>query len=140
NAVLHGGAGAPEGLGKGLAKMASHQGHERMVDVGNWVAPTPDLEGAQQALREAVSSCLRAGMRTLVLGGGHETAFGHCAGVQAAFAQDSVRNINLDAHLYLRQTDRATCWIPFRQLAPPFYAPCHPFLYAVFCRNPAAAD
>ncbi len=38
-------------------------------------------------------------MRTLVLGGGHETAFGHGAGVLDAFAQESVGIINLDAHL-----------------------------------------
>ncbi|MEA5720431.1 arginase family protein, partial [Salmonella enterica subsp. enterica serovar Virginia] len=42
-------------------------------------------------------------MRTLVLGGGHETAFGHGAGVLDAFAQESVGIINLDAHLDLRQ-------------------------------------
>lgn len=80
NAGRPGAAGAPDALRKALANMASHQGHERLVDLGNWVAPTPDLEGAQQALRDAVSRCLRAGMRTLVLGGGHETAFGHGAG------------------------------------------------------------
>ncbi|EAW8135518.1 formimidoylglutamase, partial [Salmonella enterica] len=85
NAGRPGAAGAPDALRKALANMASHQGHERLVDLGNWVAPTPDLEGAQQALRDAVSRCLRAGMRTLVLGGGHETAFGHGAGVLDAF-------------------------------------------------------
>ncbi|HAF3339308.1 TPA: hypothetical protein G8B97_002722 [Salmonella enterica] len=68
NAGRPGAAGAPDALRKALANMASHQGHERLVDLGNWVAPTPDLEGAQQALRDAVSRCLRAGMRTLVLG------------------------------------------------------------------------
>ncbi|EBB9866009.1 formimidoylglutamase, partial [Salmonella enterica] len=70
NSGRPGAAGAPDALRKALANMASHQGHERLVDLGNWVAPTPDLEGAQQALRDAVSRCLRAGMRTLVLGGG----------------------------------------------------------------------
>ena len=43
------------------------------------------LEVAHQALREAVADCQRAGKRTLVLGGGHETAFGHGAGVLDAF-------------------------------------------------------
>lgn len=54
NAGRPGAAGAPDALRKALANMASHQGHERLVDLGNWVAPTPDLEGAQQALRDAV--------------------------------------------------------------------------------------
>ncbi len=43
------------------------------------------LEAAHQALREAVADCQRAGKRTLVPGGGHETAFGHGAGVLDAF-------------------------------------------------------
>ncbi len=52
NAGRPGAAGGPDALRKALANMASHQGHERLVDLGNWVAPTPDLEGAQQALRD----------------------------------------------------------------------------------------
>lgn len=138
NAGRPGAAGAPDALRKALANMASHQGHERLVDLGNWVAPTPDLEGAQQALRDAVSRCLRAGMRTLVLGGGHETAFGHGAGVLDAFAQESVGIINLDAHLDLRQTDRATSGTPFRQLAQLCDAQSRAFHYACFGVSRAA--
>lgn len=138
NAGRPGAAGAPDALRKALANMASHQGHERLVDLGNWVAPTPDLEGAQQALRDAVSRCLRAGMRTLVLGGGHETAFGHGAGVLDVFAQESVGIINLDAHLDLRQTDRATSGTPFRQLAQLCDAQSRAFHYACFGVSRAA--
>ncbi|VDY43978.1 formimidoylglutamase [Salmonella enterica subsp. enterica serovar Daytona] len=138
NAGRPGAAGGPDALRKALANMASHQGHERLVDLGNWVAPTPDLEGAQQALRDAVSRCLRAGMRTLVLGGGHETAFGHGAGVLDAFAQESVGIINLDAHLDLRQTDRATSGTPFRQLAQLCDVQSRAFHYACFGVSRAA--
>ncbi|MDI5454499.1 hypothetical protein MJM04_33250, partial [Salmonella enterica subsp. enterica serovar Cerro] len=56
---------------------------------------------------DAVSRCLRAGMRTLVLGGGHETAFGHGAGVLDAFAQESVGIID-DAITILGQTSDHT--------------------------------
>ncbi|ENG9752652.1 formimidoylglutamase [Salmonella enterica] len=138
NAGRPGAAGGPDALRKALANMTSHQGHERLVDLGNWVAPTPDLEGAQQALRDAVSRCLRAGMRTLVLGGGHETAFGHGAGVLDAFAQESVGIINLDAHLDLRQTDQATSGTPFRQLAQLCDAQSRAFHYACFGVSRAA--
>ena len=75
------------------------------------------LEAAQQALREAVAACQRAGKRTLVLGGGHETAFGHGAGVLDAFPGEKVGIINLDAHLDLRIADQASSGTPFRQLA-----------------------
>ena len=69
-----GAAGAPDALGNALANLASHQGHDRLVDLGNIVAQAPDLEGAQQALRHAVQRCQQAEMRTFVLGGGHARA------------------------------------------------------------------
>lgn len=75
------------------------------------------LEAAHQALREAVAACQRAGKRTLVLGGGHETAFGHGAGVLDAFPGEKVGIINLDAHLDLRFAECASSGTPFRQLA-----------------------
>lgn len=65
-----GAAGAPDALRKALANLASHDGHQRLVDLGNIVAQAPDLEGAQQALRKAVQRCQQENMRTLVLGEG----------------------------------------------------------------------
>ena len=112
-----GAAGAPDALRKALANLASHAGHQRLVDVGNSVAQAPDLEGAQQALRTAVQRCLQAEMRTFVLGGGHETAFAHGAGVLDAFPQAKVGIVNLDAHLDLRYAEQPTSGTPFRQLA-----------------------
>ncbi|MBA7846243.1 formimidoylglutamase [Klebsiella sp. RHBSTW-00484] len=107
----------PETLRRALANMASHQGHDRCVDMGTISAVGEGLEEAQQALREAVALCQRAGKRTLVLGGGHETAFGHGAGVLDAFPDEKVGIINLDAHLDLRFADQASSGTPFRQLA-----------------------
>ncbi|EPY8425815.1 formimidoylglutamase [Citrobacter youngae] len=112
-----GAAGAPDALRKALANLASHAGHQRLVDLGNIVAQAPDLEGAQQALRTAVQRCLQAEMRTFVLGGGHETAFAHGAGVLDAFPQAKVGIVNLDAHLDLRYAEQPTSGTPFRQLA-----------------------
>lgn len=112
-----GAAGAPDALRKALANLASHAGHQRLVDLGNIVAQAPDLEGAQQALRTAVQRCLQADMRTFVLGGGHETAFAHGAGVLDAFPQAKVGIVNLDAHLDLRYAEQPTSGTPFRQLA-----------------------
>lgn len=112
-----GAAGAPDALRKALANLASHAGHQRLVDLGNIVAQAPDLEGAQQALRTAVQRCLQAEMRIFVLGGGHETAFAHGAGVLDAFPQAKVGIVNLDAHLDLRYAEQPTSGTPFRQLA-----------------------
>ncbi len=112
-----GAAKGPETLRRALANMASHDGHDRCVDMGTISAVGEALEEVQQALREAVTACQRAGKRTLVLGGGHETAFGHGAGVLDAFPAEEVGIINLDAHLDLRFADRASSGTPFRQLA-----------------------
>lgn len=107
----------PDALRKALANMASHQGHERLVDVGNVHAEPDRLEAAQQALHDAVLACQRAQMKTLVLGGGHETAWGHGSGVLDAFPDENIAIVNLDAHLDLRQAAVATSGTPFRQLA-----------------------
>lgn len=112
-----GAADGPATLRRALANMASHQGHDRCVDMGTISVDGEQLEAAHQALREAVADCQRVGKRTLVLGGGHETAFGHGAGVLDAFPGEKVGIINLDAHLDLRFADCASSGTPFRQLA-----------------------
>ena len=76
------------------------------------MAQAPDLEGAQQALRNAVQRCQQENIRTFVLGGGHETAFAHGAGVLDAFLQAKVGIVNFDAHLDLRHADQATSGTP----------------------------
>ena len=56
------GAGhGPEALRRALANMASHQGHDRCVDMGTISVDGEQLEAAHQALREAVAACQRAG-------------------------------------------------------------------------------
>ncbi len=76
---------APDMLRKALANMASHQGHDRLADMGSVYVEGGELEAAQQALSDAVTACQQSGMRTLVFGGGHETAWAHGRGVLDAF-------------------------------------------------------
>lgn len=112
-----GAAQAPDVLRKALANMASHDGHDNITDMGTLTAEGDQLEAAQRALSDAVQACQQSGMRTLVFGGGHETAWAHGRGVLDAFAQERVLIINLDAHLDLRKAEHATSGTPFRQLA-----------------------
>lgn len=112
-----GAAQAPDVLRKALANMASHGGHDNITDMGTFTAEGDQLEAAQRALSDAVQACQQSGMRTLVFGGGHETAWAHGRGVLDAFAQERVLIINLDAHLDLRKAEYATSGTPFRQLA-----------------------
>lgn len=107
----------PDALRRALANMASQYGHDRLVDGGNIRVEDDDLETAQQALSEAVTACQRIGQRTLVLGGGHETAFGHGLGLLEAWPQQRLAIVNLDAHLDLRATSQASSGTPFYQLA-----------------------
>jgi formiminoglutamase len=58
------------------------------------------LEESQQALGEVVAGILRSGAIPVVLGGGHETAFGHFLGYAALARPCGI--INIDAHLDVR--------------------------------------
>ncbi|MGY5366996.1 formimidoylglutamase [Enterobacter oligotrophicus] len=129
---------APDVLRKALANMASHQGHEQLADMGSIYVEGDNLDAAQRALSDAVTSCQQSGMRTLVFGGGHETAWAHGRGVLDAFPDDRVAIINLDAHLDLRNAERATSGTPFRQLAQYCAARSREFQYACFGVSRAA--
>ncbi|WP_449548314.1 formimidoylglutamase [Lelliottia amnigena] len=133
-----GAAHAPDVLRKALANLASHHGHDRLVDMGTITVEADQLEPAQQALSDGVKSCQHAGMRTLVFGGGHETAWAHGRGVLDAFPDERVVIINLDAHLDLRKAERATSGTPFRQLAQYCEAQQREFQYACFGVSRAA--
>ena len=59
----------------------------------------------------------RAGHRPLVLGGGHETAWGTFQGIVAAKPEANVGVINIDAHLDLRADEPGNSGTPFNQIA-----------------------
>jgi formiminoglutamase len=83
-------------------------------DLGD-VACTGDLEADQARLGRVVGAQLSAGAFPIVLGGGHETAFGHFLGyVEAGRA---VTLLNWDAHTDVRepQDGRGHSGSPFRQ-------------------------
>ena len=133
-----GAAQAPDVLRKALANMASHSGHDRITDMGTIAVEGDELDAAQRALSDAVLACQQSGMRTLVFGGGHETAWAHGRGVLDAFSHERVAIINLDAHLDLRKAEHATSGTPFRQLV--LYCEAHQreFQYACFGVSRAA--
>jgi formiminoglutamase len=84
------------------------------LDLGDLVT-SDDLEADQQQLGEAVADVLSAGAFPIVLGGGHETAFGHFLGyVRLARA---VTLLNWDAHADVRESSggRGHSGSPFRQ-------------------------
>lgn len=105
-----GAAQAPDALRGELAKLPwrfSESG--RLVDVGNIACVGEDLETAQQQLGDAVSTLLSNGSTPVILGGGHETLYGHYLGVREFLGTDtSLGIINIDAHFDLRPYDEQT--------------------------------
>src|SRR5262249_52772812 len=71
-------------------------GDPPILDAGN-VRIAGDLEDSQGVLAEIIAGVLQSGAIPVVLGGGHETAYGHFLGYAAE--QRSVGIINIDAHL-----------------------------------------
>lgn len=100
-----------------------------LYDVGNICCINHDLEGAQMALGHLINSCHEQGHKTLVLGGGHETAWGHYLGLKNNYPALGV--INFDAHFDLRESDQSTSGTPFLQIANDKEKLKQPFNY--FC-------
>jgi formiminoglutamase len=74
------------------------------------------LEAAQSALGQVVAAVLCRGAIPVVLGGGHETAYGHYLGYVASGRRVGV--INIDTHLDVRPVSAqgGTSGTPFRQM------------------------
>jgi formiminoglutamase len=87
----------------------------RMHDFGN-LPVTDHLDLAQKRLGEAVAACLAQGVTPVIVGGGHETAFGHFLGYAGSGRRVSI--VNWDAHPDVRPLleGRAHSGTPFRQV------------------------
>lgn len=89
-----------------------------LYDLGNIVCDNEDLEQAQSELASLVDDLHQRGYRSLVLGGGHEMAWGHYQGLAPHYPKLGI--INLDAHFDLRpllEGQRGSSGTPFRQIA-----------------------
>lgn len=84
------------------------------LDLGD-LRVSPDLEESQAHLGTVIGHILGAGAVPIVLGGGHEAAYGHYLGYVAA--RRPVAILNVDAHLDLRplQDGKGHSGSPFRQ-------------------------
>ncbi|MED1725718.1 formimidoylglutamase [Brevibacillus parabrevis] len=103
-----GAAKAPNAIRQALASLPWRQSESsRLLDVGNVACPHEQLEEAQQELGQAVAAILAKSATPIILGGGHETLYGHYAGVRSHIGTEaSLGIINIDAHFDLRAYDR----------------------------------
>lgn len=115
-----GAAAGPDSIKQELARLPSpRQLNTPLWDAGNIVCPDQDLEASQAALAEKVNHLLEMGGFPLLLGGGHDMAYGHYMGLHSYLGKDkSMGIINLDAHFDLRSSAAGpNSGTPFYQIA-----------------------
>ena len=117
-----GAAKGSDELKKAMGGFAWHL-ENRLYDCGKVVADE-NLEKSQEELALHVTALLKNNHFPLVLGGGHEVAFGSFMGAYNHF-KDDIAIINFDAHLDLRENEVATSGTPFAQIA----STCKEFSY-----------
>jgi formiminoglutamase len=115
-----GAAAGPDVIRRMLANLPVHDSMP-LTDGGNVICEGSALEAAQQALGKKVSQVLAQHMLPIVLGGGHEVAYGTFLGI-VKHLQSNLRDgrlliINFDAHFDLREGEQASSGTPFRQMA-----------------------
>ena len=110
----------PEAIIKQLAKMPNHlDNNTKLLDVGTVFCIDENMEHAQQTLAKTVTSLLKNNNFPIVLGGGHDIAYGHYNGILNAVEKDkTIGIINFDAHFDLRaNTNGNNSGTPFYQIA-----------------------
>jgi formiminoglutamase len=144
NGGREGAARAPDEIRKHLWRMTPFDSETESditvlapLDAGN-LRVVGNLEESQAALAEAVATILASGAVPIVLGGGHETAFGHFLGY--AKARQPVGILNLDAHLDVRPclSGQGHSGSPFRQAMEHREFPLAAGRYACIGANPFA--
>ncbi len=126
-----GAVAGPAALRNAMASFALHlPAQVKLYDAGDVLCTNQNLEEAQEQLGKKVALLLQKGYRPLVLGGGHEVAYGHYLGVEHVAAQQQVGILNFDAHFDLRSYEKqATSGTPFRQIADRLQGMNQPFKY-----------
>ncbi|OGT37076.1 MAG: formimidoylglutamase [Gammaproteobacteria bacterium RIFCSPHIGHO2_12_FULL_38_14] len=98
-------AGAFEGptaIRQYLAKLPIHNLDIHCYDIGNIICQDHDLEKSQEALSEIIALLLKKNIRVMLMGGGHELAFGHYLGMKKVYpAEKKIGIINFDTHFDL---------------------------------------
>lgn len=128
-----GAVGGPAALRNAMASFAYHLPEEvKLYDAGDVLCSGGKLEDAQQQLGKKVDALLQHGYRPLVLGGGHETAYGHFLGLGRSGAGLRLGILNFDAHFDLRDYNQLpSSGTPFLQIADSLQANGNDFIYKV---------
>lgn len=118
-----GAAKGPSSIRKELANLPCQFPKEVLLfDAGNISCESSSLEEAQESLEEAVERILELNLFPILLGGGHEIAFGHYKGIlnylENKKESKNIGIINFDAHFDLRPYPKGgTSGTMFKQMA-----------------------
>lgn len=113
----------PDAIKSSFGKMPNHLGSNVLLhDAGSITCTDGNMEAAQDQLAEAVITLLEKKQFPIVLGGGHDMAYGHYQGIKtyldAKKEGQTIGIINFDAHFDLRKnTEQANSGTPFYQIA-----------------------
>lgn len=112
-----GAAEAPNEIRKFLSNLPFHHSEDKVVDVGNVPCTNGKLELAQEKLGTNISKLLNKNCIPIIIGGGHETLYGHYLGVREFIGPEaSLGIINIDAHFDLRDDEVPSSGTMFRQI------------------------
>lgn len=118
-----GAAKGPQNIRKALANLPCRFTQDvKLFDAGDILCEDGDLEQSQQILAKAVDKLLELKLFPIVLGGGHEVAFGHYMGIlnnlNKTKHKPNIGVINFDAHFDLRPyPNGGSSGTMFRQIA-----------------------
>lgn len=113
----------PDALRQAMGSIPVHfdTNYTALFDAGNVICPNQNLERVQELLGQKVAYLLQHGFFPIILGGGHEIAYGHYLGLHQHLKKHpeaSFGILNIDAHFDLRSYARdSSSGTPFRQIA-----------------------
>lgn len=114
-----GAVNGPDVIRQSLGKFPNHLPEEtQLFDCGTIGCINEELEVTQSLLAENISYLLAKNVLPIVLGGGHDIAYGHFKGIRKHLSDKKIGIINFDAHFDLRSTTgESTSGTPFYQIA-----------------------
>jgi formiminoglutamase len=111
----------PTAIRQRLAKLPVQKPSIHCYDAGNIICSDHDLETSQEALAQVLAMILAKGIHPIVIGGGHEMAWGHYQGIAKTLAPEQhLGIINFDAHFDMHQmqpSNRGSSSTSFYQIA-----------------------
>lgn len=135
-----GAAEGPYAIREFLARLPMQKSQITCYDVGNITCTDGDLEGAQLALADIVAQLLAHDITPIIIGGGHEVAWGTYLGIEKIYPKKQLGIINFDAHFDMRpilSNNQGNSGTPFLQIAKAHAASGQHFDYNCMGIQPA---